>query len=96
MTATIIEEEVDADSILLLDFDHAPQCEAQEQMNRGECLNPAEYKLVLSCCAELWLLCEDHMFEVVAYVKEHPNVMHNPALGGCGTVGVHFTLIERL
>lgn len=96
MTATIVEQGVDTDSILLLDFDHAPQCEAEEHTGSDECLNAAEYKMILSCCAELWLMCEDHMLETVNYVNKAAMAQHNPRWGGCGGYPVHFTIIERL
>lgn len=96
MTATIIEEEVDTDSILLLDFNHAPQCEYEQHVGKHECDEAAQYKMVLSCCAELWLMCEDHMLEAVNFVKNSPMPQHNPRWGGCGAYPVHFTIIERL
>ena len=95
MTATIIEEGVDTDLTFLLDFDYAPQCEIEEHMG-DECDRPAEYKLVLSCCAEMWLLCEDHMLIIVNEMKKFRMPEHDPKWGGCGAAPVHFTIIERL
>jgi hypothetical protein len=96
MTATIIEEEVDTDSITLLDFSYAPECEFRQHTGEEQCEEQAEYRLVLSCCAEVWLLCEDHMLRVVNFVKRARMPEHNPKWGGCGGMPVHFTIIERL
>ena len=94
MTAVI--EDVDTDSILLLDFEYAPQCEYDEISGVEECDQEAEFKMVLSCCAEVWLCCEDHMLYLVDVIKKSIMAQHNPKWGGCGAAPIHFALIERL
>ena len=97
MTATILEEEVDTDITHLLDFLQAPQCEIKEHApGQDECLEAAEFKLVLSCCAEMWLLCEDHMLLAVSEFKKLRIPVHASELGGCGAENVSFAIIERL
>lgn len=95
MTTTIEEIGVDTESIFELDFVYAPQCEFEEHAGE-ECDDAAEYKMVLSCCAEVWLLCEDHMLATVLYVKKAFMAQHNPKWGGCGAAPIHFTIIERM
>lgn len=96
MTATIIESDVDTDVISLLDFSYAPQCEYETFMEESHCDAEAEYKMVLSCCAETWLMCEDHMLQVVTWVKRARLPVHDENAGGCGAGPIHFTIIERL
>lgn len=96
MTATIIEEDVDTDLTFMLDFHYAPECEFEQHTGEEDCEEVAEYRLVLSCCAEVWLLCEDHMLRVVNFVRNAKLPEHNPKWGGCGGYPVHFTIIERL
>lgn len=95
MTTTIDEVDVDTQNIFALDFTYAPECEFEEHAGE-ECDSAAEYRMILSCCAELWLLCEDHMLETVNYVKNTICPQHNPKWGGCGGAPIHFTIIERL
>lgn len=96
MTTTIEETGVDTESITLLDFEYAPECEYREISGTEDCDDPAEYKMVLSCCAEVWLCCEDHMLHLVNVIKTSFMAQHNPKWGGCGAYPIHFTLIERL
>lgn len=96
MTATIVEEEVDTDITSMLDFLQPPQCEIANITKLPECVNAAEFKMVLSCCAEMWLMCEDHMLMVVNEFKKMRMVEHDPAVGGCGGKFVKFTIIERI
>lgn len=96
MTAIMIDEEVDTDFIHLLDFHYATICEFRQHTGEEECDEAAEFRLVLSCCGEVWLLCEDHMLRVVNFVKNANMPEHNPKWGGCGGMPVHFTIVERL
>lgn len=94
MTATI--EETDTSTILWEEIDFAPQCEQGDHTNDDDCPLAAEYKMILSCCAAMFLMCEDHMLGLVNHVKKAKLPQHDPEFGGCGGYPVHFTIIEKI
>jgi hypothetical protein len=57
---TTFMTDLDADLLSLLDFEYAPPCEAADPDGTNGCDKTAEWKLIVSCCGAVWLLCEEH------------------------------------
>lgn len=88
---------LDIEAIEHLDFSFAPPCE----MTRGEeniCDKCAEWKLVIACCGNTYLMCDQHKVEQLDYVTKHGgNLKHEPRLGGCGAEGnIHYMEVSPL
>lgn len=61
MSATVIENDLDTDLLSVLDFEFAPPCEVPKG-----CDNTAEWKVTVSCCGQMYLMCQvcvDHLLE---------------------------------
>lgn len=66
MTVTI--EGVDTDTIDMLDFDHAIQCEAIDE-NDIQCENEAQHIIRRRCCKQEFFICSDCYTDWKEYVS---------------------------
>lgn len=80
-----VDGEAETTTIEHLDFEHEPPCEL-EKVASEECSHAAEWKVVIGCCAETFLFCEDHFLEIMEYFRVNKNefLQHNMDFGGCG------------
>lgn len=72
MTITI-DGEVDTFDLTMLDFHHAPQCEAV-YADGAECENEAKFICSVKCCMGKILLCEECFFGFLEFCKEFEGI----------------------
>lgn len=78
---TMIMSEVEHHPI----FTYAPECEWENQSTKSEdCELAAKWSMRLSCCGELWLMCDMHKNKVLDIHKRMGKPMHDENDGGCG------------
>ena len=94
---TEIVHGVDTDTITLLDFDHAPVCEATYNDNR-DCDQPAKFICSVKCCMGKILLCEDCFFAFLEYCRDFEGIEFFCAM--CDQPGYlttdHLKLLDRI
>lgn len=98
---TIFDTDIDTDLIMSLDFEYAPQCEwNMYSAIYDQCPDEADWKLVLSCCGGMFLMCDPHKEKqltlISLYMARKANLTHDENRGGCGADGVKIILVEKI
>lgn len=76
MTATILDEGVDTDLFDALDFKEAVPCDWNSRHRSGPlCESEAEWKMILSCCGMVSLLCQGHVDKTLEKIKQFDMIM---------------------
>lgn len=70
MTETVVGTgtEQDEDFMLVMDFEFEIPCD--DIINAKSCDQPAEHKMVTSCCGHMYFVCTDCLIDIKRILKE--------------------------
>lgn len=89
--STIMEEALDSDMFVVLDFDYEVPCD----MN--QCDNAAEWRTVIVCCGRTVLYCDEDFQNILEAIGTY-TFLCDADSGGCGSKmnGSPFIFTEKL
>lgn len=75
--------DTEEDIIELMDFDYEVPCDSYDD-DGSACANPAEWRIILSCCGRVALMCDPHYQGILDWIGTAR--FRDTAPVGCGAI----------